>query len=377
VSDKLLVQLNTEQVVLEPGGAPFELVITVQNLGDVVDQYSVDVTGLESDWFTAPVTSVGLFPQDREQVRVNLHPPRRPGLRAGAYPFRVLVRSRGGAEQEAAEGSLLIRGMAVYRLDITPRRMTARGSGTFQVQLSNTGNADVRLALEGRDANNACRLAFADPEPMVTAGNKKDVRLTVKPLKRPWVGQPSSYDFTVTARPQDATGEPQTVPAQFTHKPLFASWAPLRRLAFILAIIIAIPIVLAVLIGSGVAGEAPSRFGSSTAQVRRGLCGVPVLGALCPKADDTLAFQTASNANAEDKCAFEFGFKDYADAEPKLVGDCTSAVYYDGFGNGVQYTKNGMLLWQKESNTVYFFRASSVWAYIQGHSQLLYGSGAI
>ena len=72
-----------------------------------------------------------------------------------------------------------------------------------------------------------------------------------------------------------------------------------------------------------------------------------------------------------------FGFKEFADAESKLVGDCTSSVYYDHFGNGVQYTREGMLFWQKDSNTIYFYRAASVWGYIQGHSQLLYGSGAI
>ena len=108
----------------------------------------------------------------------------------------------------------------------------------------------------------------------------------------------------------------------------------------------------------------------------REAAGLPLIGGLCPAQDETLAFQSASEKTT-DRCSFEFGFKDYAEAEPKLVGECTSGVYYDGFGNGVQYTRAGMLFWQKDSNTVYFFRGSSVWAYIQGHSQLLYGSGAI
>jgi hypothetical protein len=228
VSDKLLVQLNTDQIVMEPGGTPFEVVATVQNLGDVVDQYTVELSGLDQDWFTAPVTSVGLFPRDREQVRISLHPPKRPGLRAGAYPFRITVRSRGGTVQESVEGTLNIRGRAVYRVDITPRRMTARGGGTFKVQIANTGNADVRLALEGRDAENACRIRFSDEQPLVPAGNKKEIPVNIQPLNRPWVGPERPYDFTITARPQDAGGDPQTVPGQFTHKPLFGSWAPVR-----------------------------------------------------------------------------------------------------------------------------------------------------
>src|ERR671929_2206566 len=102
VPDKLLVQLNTDQVVMEPGGTPFELVVTVQNLSKVIDQYTIDLTGLDRDWFTASVTSVSVFPDDRIPVRIMLHPPKRPGVRAGAYPFRVIVRSRETADQASA-----------------------------------------------------------------------------------------------------------------------------------------------------------------------------------------------------------------------------------------------------------------------------------
>jgi hypothetical protein len=379
VSDKLVVQLNTNQVTMEPGGAPFELVTTVQNLGDVVDQYTVELTGLEREWFTASVTSVGIFPGDREQVRIQLHPPKRPGLRAGAYPFRINVRSRGDTLQESADGVLQVRGMAVYRVDITPRRLTARGKGSFKVQIANTGNADVKLALDGRDAENACRIDFPEPEPLVTAGNKKEVSVRVRPNKRPWVGPEKAYDFTVTARPQDAGGEPQTVAAQFTHKPLFGSWSPLFTLGKIAVVVIVLIGLVAILGSIGVLGSAPQAFASSTSRVQGFFCNAPLIDRVCP--DDYHAFKSADNQSVattgKGGCKFEFGFKDFAEAEPKLVGDCTSSVYYDHFGNGVQYTREGMLFWQKDSNTIYFYRSASVWGYIQGHSQLLYGSGAI
>src|ERR1700680_1742773 len=81
----LTVELNPPRVEMEPGGAPVEVVATLQNLSNVVEQYAIEVSGLEAEWYTAPVTSVSLFPQDRDQVRITLHPPRRPGLRAGSY----------------------------------------------------------------------------------------------------------------------------------------------------------------------------------------------------------------------------------------------------------------------------------------------------
>src|SRR5579859_6774999 len=102
----ITVELSPAHVEMEPGGTPVEVVATLQNLSNVVEQYSIEVTGLEPDWFTAPVASVSLFPQDKDQVRISLHPPKRPGLRAGSYPFRVVARARGNATQTSAAGVL-------------------------------------------------------------------------------------------------------------------------------------------------------------------------------------------------------------------------------------------------------------------------------
>ena len=40
--------------------------------------------GLDPEWFTAPVASVALFPQDRDQLHLSFHPPRRPNRSARA-----------------------------------------------------------------------------------------------------------------------------------------------------------------------------------------------------------------------------------------------------------------------------------------------------
>src|SRR5262249_55009957 len=142
------VELAPARVEMEPGGTPIEIVATIQNLSNVVEQYAIQVGGLDSDWYTAPVTSVSLFPQDRDQVRISLHPPRRQGLRAGSYPFRVVARARNGTAQQTATGVLDVHGVPVYRIDLAPRRQTARGKGGYKLQIANTGAAEVRLALE-------------------------------------------------------------------------------------------------------------------------------------------------------------------------------------------------------------------------------------
>src|SRR5205823_536345 len=113
--ERVRVRITPDRVDVEPGAAPAEAVVTLQNLGDVVEQYTVDIVGLDGDWYTVPVTSVGLFPQDTDQVPVRFHPPKRRGMKAGAYHFRVRVRSRSGAAHEA-EGVLDVQGYAVFRV---------------------------------------------------------------------------------------------------------------------------------------------------------------------------------------------------------------------------------------------------------------------
>jgi hypothetical protein len=362
------LELNPPRVEMEPGGTPVEIVATLQNLSNVVEQYAIEVSGLEAEWYTAPVTSVSLFPQDRDQVRITLHPPRRPGLRAGAYPFRVVARARSGSGQGSASGVLDVRGVAIYRIvDLVPRRLTARGSGTYRVQIVNTGAADVRLGLEGSDPDGQCTFRFPkQAEPLVAAGGKGEYPMVVKPRKRPWIGPERSFEFIVSARPIDARGEPQVVSGQFTHKPLFRTlpiWPVLKWVLIALALL-AVVIVLFVI---GIPQEFGRRSQVATAQACGSLRTVPVIGGMCSRPSQLPPIAS--------DCAFQFGFKDFAEAEAAMVGPCTTNVIYDDYGNGLQYTKKGVMFWLKESNTVYFFTGDSLYVFFQDKPRLLDGSG--
>jgi hypothetical protein len=366
-SDRVLVELTPARLEMEPGGTSVEVVATLQNLGDVVEQYAVEVSGLDQDWYTAPVTSVSLFPRDQDQVRISLHPPRRPGVKAGSYKFRVTVRARGDSASASAEGVLDLRGFAVFKTDLSPRRLTARGQGTFRLQLTNSGTADIRLGLEGRSDEDKVRFRFPKgEEATLSAGSRLEVPVVVQPRARPWVGPDQSHDFTIAVRPVDARGEPQTQRGQFTHHPLFRSLR-VGGLLKVLAVLLVLLLLFVVAFSTGFAEE----FGHRTQVAAGQLCGslyrVPVLGGACP------APGSAPETNAA--CTFTGGFKEFADAEGALVGACTSDVRYDGYGNGIQYTTKGVLFWLKASNTTYLFMNDSLYAFVQGKAKLLDGSG--
>ncbi len=74
MSDAIEVKLSTEHVVINPGEKA-EVTAEVRNAGDVVEVFSVAVEGIESDWYSLSVTSISLFPGDKEAIRLSLAPP--------------------------------------------------------------------------------------------------------------------------------------------------------------------------------------------------------------------------------------------------------------------------------------------------------------
>jgi hypothetical protein len=354
MAEELEVQLSPAHVPMAPGGSPTEVTVTIQNRSDSVAEYAVELIGLEPDWFTPPPSSIRLFPQDRDQLRFALRPPRRASK--GSYVYRVVVRSSHGSAQGSAEGTLEVSGTVAYRLEVLPRRQTGRGQGTFQAQLTNTGSADVQLTLDGQAADGNCEVRFSrDGTTRVQVGQKVDVPLRVRPFQRPWVGPESSYNFNVTARPDDPTTAPQTVGGQFTYQPRLASWAPIRTLVFvILGVALALALIAAIL---------PANGPGVLVAAHNFACDIPVIGSLCGK--------RAVAAT----CAYDEGFKAYAEAESQLIGVCVTRPLADAFGNVRQYSKNGVLFWQHDSNTVYFFKNDSLYAFLDEKSVLIHGPG--
>lgn len=66
MSALIRVLLSQKELQIEPGQRG-ELLATIQNLSEIVDQYSVEVEGLLPSWYSVPVSGVSLFPQDQER----------------------------------------------------------------------------------------------------------------------------------------------------------------------------------------------------------------------------------------------------------------------------------------------------------------------
>ena len=83
MSDSIQVTLSTDRVVVSLGEKT-EVTAEIHNLSDVVEVFSIEVEGIPSDWYTLSVTSVSLFPGDKETIRLVVAPPVTTAAAAGS-----------------------------------------------------------------------------------------------------------------------------------------------------------------------------------------------------------------------------------------------------------------------------------------------------
>jgi len=212
VSAIIRVALTRNKVQIEPGQRG-ELSLTIQNLSEIVDQYTLDVEGLDAAWLTLSPPRISLFPQDEGQVTIKLHPPET--ARAGTYDFSVKVASRENPiEWTRVQGTLEVAPVFLFDVSLSPqRKTTTEREATFDLHLTNPGNVDLTLGLSATDPEAACTYRFHPSPVTVDAGGSATVELTVTSTQPPQE-QSRLYSFTVKVAPLDAPQRMRTVSGQ-------------------------------------------------------------------------------------------------------------------------------------------------------------------
>ncbi|MDA8216523.1 MAG: hypothetical protein M0Z94_02800 [Dehalococcoidales bacterium] len=371
MSDKIRVSLQPALVEVEADGEPKEIVLAIQNVADYVDQYSIELQGLDTGWYTLPLSSVSLFPQDRDEVRIQVHPRKEDGAKAGEYPYSLRVTSRAATGESAVvEGKLVIRGFAVYVAEILPPTKAAcLRKADFRVRIINRGNVDVTLAPSVTDREEGCRFSLQPPEPTVPAGTPPptaEVMLTVRPKRSMWVGPQKQYDVTLTLVPQSAKGEAKALGCQVLHRPLLPSWRPVfswaKRAAAVIAVVALALLGMQVVEREGGIGALPDTADRWVAQTRGSLqdaLGIPRDQPASGQAGIGQAAKPAPTAGPATPTpagrAFAEPFLPVFEAAADRVGPAIEEAIADKDGNLHQSTERGFLVWWKGPNTIYFF----------------------
>ncbi|HVA91721.1 MAG TPA: hypothetical protein VNL71_17990, partial [Chloroflexota bacterium] len=249
MADSIRVTLSPDRLVVQPDSDPIETTITIQNNGATVDQYAVELDQLPTTWYTLSNTSVALFPQDKEEAKLVVHPPKGAAAKAGNYPFSVTVLSRADSTQTTrVDGMLQVGTVGAFDAVIAPSKLVGR-RGKYMLHLNNGGNADVNVELSASDPGNKCRFQFQPQKVTLVAGMRSTVPVTVRPRRNWLVGSRKNFDFQVKATPD--SGATKMVTGVLVHKPMFRTLRPLRNLLILLVLLILLLFGLRALNGNG------------------------------------------------------------------------------------------------------------------------------
>ena len=204
-------------------GEEVSAVIEVQNIGRVVDAYSVEVAGLDSAWYTLERATVPLFPGDTESVALALHIPPGGAALAGRYEIAVKVSSSVfPGEETTFHHAVQVEAVTDYTARVRPELVTAR-MGEYSLFVTNTGNTEITLDLDGADPEGLCRFSFVDNPLAVSAGESRDTTALVKPSRRPLVEPARLFDITFNLTPRQST-QRTTLNARLEALPYARKW---------------------------------------------------------------------------------------------------------------------------------------------------------
>jgi hypothetical protein len=230
--------LDTNLLNLPPGGeAVCEL--HIQNRGDIVEGYRIEVLGDAGRFATVEPPTLTVYPGTQAGARIVFRLPRGYDVPAMDIPFGVRVLPVEHPEHAVVpEGTLRIGAYAETSAELVPRTSRTRRVATHDVAVDNRGNTPLKVALTAGDPDNALKLAVRPASMVVPAGQTAIAQVTARHRKPHWRGQPAAHAFQVEVGSEGAP--PVVLDGSAIQEPVFAMWLPkllaaLAALAILLA----------------------------------------------------------------------------------------------------------------------------------------------
>ena len=199
---KIVVTLSEPDVIIEPGGTA-RLIVTAANRQENPDRLSIEVEGIDIEWYTIPVATVNVAPGAQAVERINFKVARASENRAGSYPFLVRVIAMESGEVGVAQAMLVVKPFDDLELGLIPRRAVAtffHPLNDFEVTVSNLSNAEETLELFASDPDDECAYEFDMERVTLKPGQSQTVLMAARPKASKWIGSARLVGFSVSAR---------------------------------------------------------------------------------------------------------------------------------------------------------------------------------
>ncbi|WP_433292358.1 hypothetical protein ACQP2F_27790 [Actinoplanes sp. CA-030573] len=244
----LRVNVAPERAEASPGDN-LQFDVTVRNASDIVEHYGVEMLGLpEGATVRAEPEVAKLRPAESATLTVKVTLPVQPPPPAGTYVVGALVRSPYRHDvSRCVEVPIQLASVEQITLRTTPEVVTGGRTGQYTVELTNGGNAPVRLFLTATDperrVSTVFQPAYLDLPP--SAAGRALLSVAAPP---PW-NKEKQRQLTIAANPQVPGATPVTGTATFVQEPRIASkFAKIAGIAagvIVLAAAIAVPALIA------------------------------------------------------------------------------------------------------------------------------------
>ncbi|MFN8024213.1 MAG: hypothetical protein U0Q03_21970 [Acidimicrobiales bacterium] len=189
---------------IEPGSS-VKLALTITNLGNVTESFSLSPTGLAAAWSTIRPAYVTLFGGSQETVQVEVSPPRLAGTTAGPTALGVRVVPQSDPDDiEQAEVTLHVASTYDRIVTMLQPALRARRRATYEVMVENKGNAQASCRMHLIDPTGRLEGDFDPPALGIEPGGSQLVRLKLKASKRQWERRARTIPFRVDADQQGA-----------------------------------------------------------------------------------------------------------------------------------------------------------------------------
>ena len=220
---------SRSDIEVVPGtSAVFQL--TIVNLGDTTESFSLAPVGLAAGWTTIRPGSVTLFGGSQEVVDVEVHPPLLPSTTAGPTALTVRIVPQSDPDDVgSSETTLQVGPTFTRRLHMLQPALRSRRTAVFEMMLENQGNTQASCRLHLLDPTGRVDGDFDPPAAGVEPGASSLIRLKVHANRLQWERRSRTVQFTIDA---DQPGCPTaSAPVTFVQ----ASMVPERLFARLLA----------------------------------------------------------------------------------------------------------------------------------------------
>ncbi|MBV1894148.1 MAG: hypothetical protein KUG57_08885 [Ilumatobacteraceae bacterium] len=222
---------SSDEVSVAPG-AQLSLMLTVQNLGEETDSYTIVPAGLTAGWTTVDQGSVTLFGGSQVVVRVDVSPPALPTTTAGPTAISIRVIPLGDSNDAVvAEATIGIEPFDDCRLIALQPVQRARHRASYEFMVENHGNNLASCRLRLIDPTNRIDGTFDPPAVGVAPGAASLVQFRSKARRGLFRRGARTLEFEVEAERQGQS--PVAMPLALVQSPTLSGAAVGRTLGII------------------------------------------------------------------------------------------------------------------------------------------------